>query len=205
MQVIEAYSYVIRCGFEASLSHTSADVGYVHHVEGQIFWLPQEESDPDEWVEVGSFSALHLQCGSMIEDDVFEPREWAEQEDAELGEVGAAVFDEGGSWSEALLSLWEDIENFDVLVIRDLMLEEGHRGNGLSSRIIRRIIDTVGYPCGLVAVVPIPVSTHAMTRDEVKSVSAKLASRFEGMGFRQIPGSVVWALSLEHEAEKSVN
>lgn len=179
------------------------DAGYVQRTLGEVLWIPPGDEDGDG-DEVGSFTALHLRCGDMDEEP-FNPRMWAEAEDAELGEIASALYTEDGEWTEAFESLWAEVDCRDLLVIRDLMLEDGHRGNGLSTRIVRRIIEVVGYSCGVAAIIPLPVSTHSMSSQQVRVVSQKLATRFESMGFERVPDTAVWAMSLEHEVDVDPN
>lgn len=139
-----------------------------------------------------------------MDSENFDRDAWSE--DDELDGIAKAVFTSTGAWSDAIRSLWDDINNLDVFVIEEIFLEKQYRGTDLGLAIAERTISVFGRGCGLVVVDPWPTEVeHPGDEDEMRLAHRKIAKHSERLGFRNIPNTDLWARSLEHSMTRNSN
>jgi hypothetical protein len=201
--VLEDYRYVVRYEIESWLRMDAGDEGYVTKIYGSISWT--DSDDDPEGHQCGYIRAIHLRCNEMIENDVYDPKSWAESESDELGEIAGAIYQDDGEWMPAIDEMWDGIEVADLLVLSEIEIGEVHRGRGLGLQVLSRTIELFGGPCGLVACCPFPTEARAEGEIAAKRAHNKLARYVEKLGIKQIPGTMVWARSLVHDPDPGQN
>lgn len=182
--------YFVKYGVESWLG--SEDEGSKIQIEGVIL----HASDGSEDGEVCGRIRAHVLLASKDFDE-FDRDAWSE--DDELDDIAKAVYDEFGGWSDAVRSLWDDINSIDVFVIEEIFLDKKYRGGGLGLVIAERTIALFSRGCGLAVVSPWPTEvTTVGDEDEARAAHRKIGRYSERLGFKNIPNTDLWARSLEH-------
>lgn len=193
--------YFIRYGVESWLGDTEDEPSHLFQIEGVVLCSP---SDGEDGVVCGRLRAYVLRAEEMMESGKFDRDAWAEED--ELDEIATTVFSPQGDWSDAVKSLWSDIDSMDVFVIEEIFIDKPHRKAGIGLAIADRTISAFGRGCGLVVVSPWPTEVQNRKDDEEAKVAhQKIGKYSQRLGFKQLPGSDMWVRSLEHRMERDSN
>lgn len=190
------YQYFIKYGVESWLGDD--DSTYLLQIEGVVLYSPADQ----EGVVCGRLRAYVLQAEEMIQCGRFDVEAWEDED--ELDDIAKTIYTDTGSWSAGIKAVWPDVENLDVLVIEEIFLEKEHRRVGLGLLIADRTISVFGRGCGLVVVSPWPTEVENRGDEEAhKAAHRKIGSYSQRLGFKSVPGSDLWARSLEHAPERN--
>lgn len=192
--------YFVRYGVESWLGGPEDDAFSIQ-IQGVILHASEDSEDGDV---CGRVRAHILLAESRTGPEDFDRNAWVE--DDELDDIAKAVFTPSGSWSDAVRSLWDDINSIDVFVIEEIFLEKPYRGFDLGLAIAERTISLFARGCGLVVVSPWPTEvTSPGDEDEMRTAHRKIGKHSERLGFRNIPHTDLWARSLEHPITRDSN
>lgn len=193
--------YFIRYGIESCLGDVDDDGKYSIQVEGIVLC---SSSDDDDGTVCGRLRAYILKTEDMIEAEGFDIDAW-EGED-ELDDVARSIYTTSGTWSDDVRSVWPDVTSMDVLVIEDIFLEKPHRRMGIGLAIADRTISVFGRGCGLAAISPWPSEVENRDdEDEAKQAHRKIGKYSQRLGFKIVPGTDLWVMSLEHVIDRDSN
>ena len=193
--------YFIRYGVESWLGDVDEDGGYSVQVEGIVLC---SSADGDDGTVCGRMRAYILKTEEMIENGKFDIDAWADED--ELDDVAKAIYTTSGAWSDEIKSEWPNVESMDVIVIEDIFIEKPHRRLGLGLVIADRAISLFGRGCGLAVISPWPTEVENRgDEDEAKLAHGKIGKYSQRLGFRNVPGTDLWARSLEHVMERTSN
>ena len=170
-------------------------------VEGVVLHAKEGSEDGDI---CGRVHAHIMLAESRMESDDFDHDAWSEID--ELDDIAKVIYTRSGNWTESLMSLWDDINSLDTLVIEEVFLEKSYRGVGLGLAIAERTISTFGRGCGLAVICPWPTEVKSPgDEEEARLAHRKIGKYSERLGFKNIPGTDVWARSLEHSMTRNSN
>jgi GNAT superfamily N-acetyltransferase len=179
---------------------------YITDLAGDIL-LPKAEADDE--IRVGTVSAYSVRLGEASEDGV----SWFDVLDARSADTAMYVdlIDPKASWySEWVESTFEPFTS-DLLILDRIRIEPGYRGQGYGLYAAQLMINGFALN-GVVACVPAPyelLKERHSTDDRRSSrdkripgwapAETKLRAYWSLLGFQQLPGSDVFALSLTHK------
>lgn len=194
--------YFVRYGIESWLSDSDDDQpGHLMQIEGVIHC---SSPDSDDGVVCGRLRAYVLRAREMMENGGFDQSTWVEND--ELDDIATTIYSQRGEWADCVKSLWSDISNMDVFVIEEIFIERPHRRTGLGLAIADKTIAAFGRGCGLVVISPWPTEVrNRADDDEARIAHQKIGKYSQRLGFKQIPGTDMWAKSMEHVADRSSN
>jgi hypothetical protein len=193
--------YFVRYGIESWIGDTEDEPGHVFQIEGVVLC---STSDDDDGTVCGRLRAYVLRTEEMMEGGRFDRDAWADED--ELDDVATTVYTSNGDWADGVKTLWSDIDSMDVFVLEEISLEKPHRKAGLGLAIADRTISAFGRGCGLVVISPWPTEVQNRgDEEEAKIAHRKIGKYSERLGFRPIPGTDMWARSLEHKMTRDAN
>jgi hypothetical protein len=179
---------------------------YIIDLRGDI--VVRGNGDEHE-VRVGSISAFYVHLEQAYEDGI----PWFDVLDAHSADMALYVdlIDAAHScYTEWVESAFEPFGN-DLLILDRIRIEPEHRGKAYGLYAAELMINGFGPSSGLVACLPVPyelLKNAAPTSPEEtasnchgdipewRPAEAKLRKHWSLLGFRQLPGSDVFALSL---------
>ncbi len=120
--------------------------------------------------------------------------EWSQ----DLVNIGEAIFDRDGEYSEELRDWLEGSPLIGDLLIADrITLDPRFRGHGLGPLIAGLAIASLGRGCALAACIPAPIEGDLEGPARDRAVTA-LQRTWASMGFEQYRGNV-WLLDMESQ------
>jgi hypothetical protein len=190
--------YFIKYGVESWLGDGDEDSAYLLQIEGVVLFSPDDEADG---VVCGRLRSYVLRTEEMISHGKFDLDTWEDED--ELDDIAKTIYSDAGFWSAGIKAVWPDVDKMDVLVIEEIFIDKEHRKAGLGLLIADRTISVFGRGCGLAVISPWPTEVEDRNNDEAHKVAhGKIGSYSQRLGFRNVPGSDLWALSLEHTIER---
>ena len=176
----------------------------VRRIEGTVY---EYEGESDTEKQIGDLRCFLVQPGLAEEKQIhlFDAMDSISDETAECYE---AVFDLAtNEWNADIEDLYAGgPAGIDLLFIEQIRLDEGHRGKGIGRNVVREIIETFGFQCGLVVCKPFPLEysgwaeKYSAAEQAKPDFDRKKTATFEGVrlfwqkcGFIQLPGSDFFA------------
>lgn len=166
--------------------------------------------EEDDATRVGSISGFYVHLEQAQEDGV----PWFDVLDAHSADMAlylALIDPDDSCYTEWVQTNFEPFSS-DILILDRIRIEPEHRGRGYGLYAAELMISGFGPSSGLVACVPAPYellqNSRSLPADEAarrrrderipewRPAEAKLRKHWSLLGFRQLPGSDVFALSL---------